>query len=38
VTTLITDDKGGDTRILFLTGGEASLHFAIQNGLSVKVK
>ena len=35
---LITDDEEGYVRILFLTQGEASLHFAIQNGLSVKVK
>lgn len=35
---LITDDEEGYARILFLTESEASLHFAIQNGLSMKVK
>ena len=35
---LITDDEEGYDRILFLTEGEASLHFAIQNGLSMEVK
>lgn len=33
---LITDDEEGYARILFLTESEASLHFAIQNGLSMK--
>lgn len=35
---LITDDEEGYARILFLTESEANLHFAIQNGLSMKVK
>jgi hypothetical protein len=33
---LIPDTKAGYARITFVTEGEASLHFAIQNGLPLK--
>lgn len=31
---LVTDDEKGRSRVSFVTEGEASLHFAIQNGLT----
>lgn len=33
---LITDDMAGQSRISFVTEGEASLHFAIRNGISLE--
>ena len=31
---LISDDDGGRSRLSFVTEGEASLHFCVQNGLT----